>query len=121
MVDERDDTRDIPEESVEKVPVTNVSYHDERGKIVVRPKDYKTLTVNHADVVVMKRFDGITTDHVDWLVAEFDKRGMRDILVCVVDKKSDISNLNEEQMNNYGWFRSKQAVSRDVETDKEES
>ena len=105
MVDEKDNTGDIQDEVV--VPVTNVSYHDEHGKIVVRPKDYKTLRVDHGNVLVLKRFDGLTTDHVDWLINELDKRGMRDILVCVVDRKSDITKLDEEQMSKYGWFRSK--------------
>ena len=118
-MDEKDDQGDVRDNGVEEGPVTSLSYHDEHGKIVVRPKEYKTIAVDHADVVVLRRFPGITVEHVDWLIDEFNKRGMRDVIVCVVDKKSDLTKLDERQMSRYGWYRSKQEGTTDVEPDKE--
>lgn len=88
----------------------SVTFEDEDGKIVITRKDVKHLMVKNGDVFVLRKFDGLTTDLVDQVVESIGRVGLKDSIVVVVPKLSDMKTLSEEQMNAHGWFR-KQASS----------
>jgi hypothetical protein len=83
----------------------NVTFEDEHGKIVIKRKDVKHLMVKNGDVFVLKQFEGLTTDLVDQIVESISSIGLKDSVVVVVPRLSDLRTLGEEQMNAYGWFR----------------
>lgn len=85
--------------------IEDMVYEDEYGSVTIRQKDMKRLGIRNGDVMVLKRFPGLSTDHVEWLAKELGENGYPDTIVIVVDALSDVKSLNEVQMNNYGWFR----------------
>ncbi len=83
----------------------SVTFEDEDGKIVITRKNVKHLMVKNGDVFVLRKFDGLTTDLVDQVVESIGRVGLKDSIVVVVPKLSDMKTLSEEQMNAHGWFR----------------
>ena len=83
----------------------SVTFEDEDGKIVITRKDVKYLMVKNGDVFVLRKFDGLTTDLVDQVVESIGRVGLKDSIVVVVPRLSDLKVLREEQMNSHGWFR----------------
>ncbi len=85
--------------------IEDMVYEDEYGSITIRQKDMKRVGIRNGDVMVLKRFPGLTTDHVSWLAEALGEAGYPDTIVIVVDKLSDVKSLNKEQMKNHGWVR----------------
>ena len=83
----------------------SVTFEDEDGKIVVTRKDVKHMMVKNGDVFVLRQFAGLTTDMVDQVVESIGRVGLKDSIVVVVPRISDMKTLSEEQMNAHGWFR----------------
>ena len=102
---EQNDAGDSSEERVVNPLEEGFTYEDEHGSITIHRRDMKKLGIENGDVVVVKRFKGISERTIEWLAAELDKKGFGECIVCVVDKMSDVKALDEATMNNYGWFR----------------
>lgn len=83
----------------------SITFEDEDGKIIITRKDVKHMMVKNGDVFVLRKFDGLTTDLVDQVVESVGRVGLKDSIVVVVSKLSDMKTLSEEQMNAHGWFR----------------
>jgi len=102
---EQNDAGDSGEERVVAPLKEGFTYEDEHGSITIHKRDMKKLDIKNGDVMVVKRFKGLTAQAIEWLADELDKKGFGECIVCVVDKMSDIKALDEATMNNYGWFR----------------
>lgn len=87
-----------------------VLLEDENGKVIVDRRSYKHIPVKNGDVVVLKWFEGLTTDIVDWFADELNKRGLKDCIVVVVKNLSDVKALDENHMASYGWRRDKDVL-----------
>lgn len=101
---------EINERDSDKEPVANpleggFHYEDEHGSITIHEKDLSKLDIKNGDVVVVKRFKGLSADVLEWFAEELGKRGLYDCIVVAIDKTSDVKSLDEKVMNNYGWYR----------------
>ncbi|MHA2046500.1 MAG: hypothetical protein ACW99G_17065 [Candidatus Thorarchaeota archaeon] len=111
---ERNDDKERLEQAAVKIKgeewekVTDLHYEDEEGSVTVRKRDMKKLNIQDGDVVVVKRFDGLTAQAIDWLAEQFGEKGFGNCIVVVVDKMSDIKSLDENVMKHYGWIRNEE-------------
>lgn len=102
---EQNDAGNSSEERVVEPLKEGFKYEDEHGSITIHRRDMKKLNISNGDVVVIKRFDGLTVQTIEWIADELDKKGYGECIVTVVDKLSDVKSLDESTMNKYGWFR----------------
>ena len=102
---EQNDARHSSEERVVTSLDEGFTYEDEHGSVTIHKRDMKKLGIENGDVMVVKRFKGLTVQTIEWLADELDKKGFGECIVVVVDKMSDVKSLDEATMNNYGWFR----------------
>lgn len=80
-------------------------HEDEEGSITVRKKDLKKLDIKDGDVIVVKRFPGLTARLLDWMADELGNRGFGNCIIVAVDRMSDLKSLDENVMRNYGWVK----------------
>ena len=88
----------------------SVTFEDEDGKVVITRKDVKHLLAKNGDVFVLRQFDGLTNDLVDQVVESIINVGLKDSIVILVPKLSDLKVLSEEKMNAHGWFRQQEST-----------
>lgn len=102
---EQNDAGNSSEERVVNPLEEGFTYEDEHGSITIHKRDMKKLGIKNGDVMVVKRFKGLSEQTIEWLANELDKKGFSECIVVVVDRMSDVKALDEATMNNYGWFR----------------
>lgn len=101
---------EINERDSDQEPVVNpleggFHYEDEHGSITIHEKNLRKLDIKNGDVIVVKRFPGLTANVIEWIATELGERGLADCIVVAVDKMSDIKSIDEKVMNTYGWYR----------------
>lgn len=114
VVEERETTarKELLQEAAEELrksrweSIDSLDYEDESGSIKISKKDLKKLNIKNGDVVIVRRFQGLTTYAIDWLANELGERGFGNCIVVVVDRLSDVKSLDERIMAKYGWVRS---------------
>jgi len=87
----------------------DIVLEDEDGKIIINKKGMKRVPVSDGQVIVVKDFDGLTTDMVDAIVRGISDLGMYNCIVVVVEQLSGLKVLDEEQMARYGWIRKQES------------
>jgi hypothetical protein len=97
--------RDSKDEPVVNPLEGGFHYEDEHGSITIHEKSLRKLEIKNGDVIIIKRFDGLSVDLIEWIANELGDRGLGDCIVVVADRLSDFKVVDEKVMNNYGWYR----------------